>query len=104
MRVKEWKMVVFPTKYSENSISFNNEIGDYYYETIDSAFLKIQILQYPEEYCTYRKSIEDYADDQTYFSEPRFVYSNINGGLGFFCGYTMQEFKMKLNKDMVENK
>lgn len=97
----------FQINYGENSVRFYNEFVHFSYdpiETVDSAFLKIRILQYQEECCTYRKSIEDYADDQTYFSEPRFVYSSINGGYGFFGGYTVQQFCMKLNKDMVENK
>lgn len=75
-----------------------------YYENLDSIFFSVHVYQYNYEYYTYKQSIDNYADEDSYFTEISPVYTNINGGLGFFGGYTVQEFKMKLNKDMVENK
>lgn len=75
-----------------------------YFENLDSVFFNMQVYQYNYEYYTYKQSLDNYADEDSYFTEISPVYTNINGGLGFFGGYTVQEFRMKLNKDMVENK
>jgi hypothetical protein len=71
---------------------------------IDSVFLKIKVLQYNEDYYFYKKSLENYTDEDSYFTELSPIFSNISGGLGFFGGYTVREYSFKLNKVMVEYK
>lgn len=67
------------------------------YNNLDSIFFNVQVYQYNYEYYTYKQSFDNYADEDSYFTEISPVYTNINGGLGFFGGYTVQEFRMKLN-------
>jgi hypothetical protein len=64
--------------------------------TLDSSFLFVTLLQTDKVYYDFHKSLENYQFDDNPFTEVTHLYSNITGGLGVFCGYTKQEYKIRI--------
>jgi hypothetical protein len=62
----------------------------------DSAFLRIYLLNTDEPYYDFHKSLENYSLGDSPFTEPSFLYSNINGGLGIFASYTLDSLIFRL--------
>ena len=64
---------------------------------IDSAFLRIYLLNTDKPYYDFHKSLENYSLGDAPFAEPSFVYSNVKGGLGIFASYTLDSliFRVK---------
>ena len=80
----------------ENSIlEFNIDLESYVFETIDPLF-KLEISELDPEWFTYQRSLElqdSYLLGSEFFlSRPVEVYSNIQGGLGIFAGYTRHTY------------
>jgi hypothetical protein len=83
--------------------SFNTE-GEVNVETnlnhpgryIDSAFVKIYLLNTERSYYLYHKSLNEYSDEGNPFREARPVYTNITGGLGVITSYTCDSIIMRL--------
>ena len=94
--------------YNEEEIWFNDEGSDgkqifansfrSQYNPLDSDSLKavIYILNTNKDYFTYHKSLTKYSGGDNPFSEVSPVFSNINGGLGIFAGYTVDSIVLRL--------
>lgn len=63
---------------------------------IDTANIYLILLTTDEHYYHYHKSLEMYSPGNP-FSEPVLVYSNIEGGLGVFAGFSRFEIAIDLN-------
>ena len=63
----------------------------------DSAFLRIYLLNTDKPYYDFHKSLENFSLGDAPFSEPSFLYNNVNGGLGIFASYTLDSliFRVK---------
>jgi hypothetical protein len=63
----------------------------------DSAFLRIYLLSTDKPYYDFHKSLENFSLGDSPFSEPSFLYNNVNGGLGIFASYTLDSliFRVK---------
>jgi len=62
----------------------------------DSVKVVIYILNTNKEYFLYHKSLEEYSGGDNPFSEASPVFSNINGGIGIFAGYTVDSLVFRL--------
>jgi len=62
----------------------------------DSVQVVIYILNSNKEYFLYHKSLEEYSGGDNPFSEASPVFSNINGGIGIFAGYTVDSLVFRL--------
>jgi hypothetical protein len=62
----------------------------------DSVKVVIYILNTNEDYFLYHKSLEEYSGGDGPFSEASPVFSNINGGIGIFAGYTVDSLVFRL--------
>ena len=74
-----------------NTFSFQAEIG----KEIPLNIISVYLLTTDKDYYNYQKSISNYSSGDP-FSEPTLIYSNVNGGLGVFCGYN--QFRKSLQK------
>jgi len=63
---------------------------------IDSAFLRIYLLNTDKPYYDFHKSLENYSLGDSPFTEPSFLYSNVKGGLGIFASYTLDSMIFRL--------
>lgn len=56
---------------------------------ISSEFITVQYLHCSEEYYLYKRTLQNYIEnDGNPFSQPVQIYSNVEGGLGIFAGYS----------------
>ena len=62
----------------------------------DSVKVIIYILNTNKDYFIYHKSLEGYSGGEGPFTEVSQVFSNINGGLGIFAGYTVDSLVFRL--------
>jgi len=68
-----------------------------FFQVIDSVLIKIHVLSTDYPYYKYHESLSQYSGGNDPFSEVVPVYSNINNGLGVFCGFTenVQTFRLE---------
>jgi len=62
----------------------------------DSAFLNITLLNTEKSYYQYHKSLQNYSNGDDFFTEPKPVFSNIEGGFGVFTSYTKETVTIRL--------
>jgi len=62
----------------------------------DSAFLNITLLNTEKSYYQYHKSLQNYSNGDDFFTEPKPVFSNIEGGFGVFTSYTKEKVTIRL--------
>lgn len=74
-----------------NTVSFSG-----YSANSDSVSVILYILNTNKDYFTYHKSLENFSGGDNPFTEASPVYSNINGGLGIFAGYTVDSLVFRL--------
>lgn len=74
----------------------NNFGSQSYASDSDSVKAVIYILNTNKDYFTYHKSLAKYSGGENPFSEASPVFSNINGGLGIFAGYTVDSLVFRL--------
>ncbi len=82
--------------YDGKRIYVNSFSSQYNASNSDSVKAVIYILNTNKDYFTYHKSLENYSGGEDPFSEVSPVFSNINGGLGIFAGYTVDSMVMRL--------
>ena len=85
-------------KFVIRSIEFPAEYyaePDPYFVT-DSAFLRVYLINADKPYYDFHKSLDNYSLGDTPFTEPSFLYSNVNGGVGIFAGYTIDSLIFRL--------
>jgi hypothetical protein len=63
---------------------------------VDSAFLKVYLLNTDKAYYDYQKSLANYNSGEDPFTEPSPIYSNVTGGLGIFAAYTVDSLILRL--------
>jgi hypothetical protein len=66
------------------------------FQYADSAFLNIILLNTEKSYYQYHKSLQNYSNGDDFFTEPKPVFSNIEGGFGIFTSYTMEKVTFRL--------
>jgi Domain of unknown function (DUF4249) len=76
-------------KFILRTIEFQPYYLDSQNSDIDSAFLRIYLLNTDKPYYDFHKSLENYSLGDSPFTEPSFIYSNVRGGLGIFASYTL---------------
>ncbi|HLN19644.1 MAG TPA: DUF4249 domain-containing protein [Bacteroidales bacterium] len=81
---------------SEGKFTIEDRLNFYPSTYNDSAFLKVYILNTDNSYYLFHKSIGDYDNNPSPFSEPSLVYSNINGGVGIFSSFTSDSLIFRL--------
>jgi hypothetical protein len=85
---------------TENSKDQNGEIvnitGFNGFSFADSAFLNITLLNTEKSYYQYHKSLQNYSNGDDFFTEPKPVFSNIEGGFGVFTSYTKETVTIRL--------
>jgi len=62
----------------------------------DSAFLRIYLLSTDKPYYDFHKSLENFSLGDGPFTEPSFLYNNVNGGLGIFASYTLDSLIFRI--------
>lgn len=62
----------------------------------DSTFLRVYLLSTDKPYYDFHKSLENFSLGDSPFSEPSFLYSNVNGGLGILASYTLDSLIFRL--------
>ena len=67
-----------------------------FYESADSAFLKIYLFNTDKAYYDFHTSFMNYSGGRDPFTENSPVFSNIEGGLGVFASYTIDSLIFKL--------
>lgn len=77
-------------------ITLTSEQIPYYYSGADSSFHTVYLLNINKDYYQYLQSLRTYTDDNDPFSEVSPVYSNVNGGLGIFAGFTKDSVVLRL--------
>lgn len=84
-------------KFILRTIEFRPVYLDHQNSVIDSAFLRIYLLNTDKPYYDFHKSLENYSLGDSPFAEPSFLYSNVKGGLGIFASYTLDSliFRVK---------
>jgi hypothetical protein len=83
-------------KFILRTIEFQPYYLDSQSSDIDSAFLRIYLLNTDKPYYDFHKSLENYSLGDTPFTEPSFIYSNVKGGLGIFASYTLDSLIFRL--------
>jgi hypothetical protein len=83
-------------KFILRTIEFRPVYLDSRNPVIDSAFLRICLLNTDKPYYDFHKSRENYSLGDSPFTEPVFLYSNIKGGLGIFASYTLDSLIFRI--------
>lgn len=73
-----------------------SDYGFNYFYGYDSAFIVVYLYNTSKQYYMFHKSLSDYNDGDTPFSEVTPVFSNITGGLGIFAAYTKDSLVFRL--------
>jgi hypothetical protein len=82
--------------YDGKRIYANNFGSQYNASNSDSVKAVIYVLNTNKDYYTYHQSLVKYSGGDNPFSEVSPVFSNINGGLGIFAGYTIDSLVLRL--------
>jgi len=82
--------------YDGKRIYANNFGSQYNASNSDSVKTVIYILNTNKDYYIYHQSLIKYSGGDDPFSEVSPVFSNINGGLGIFAGYTVDSIVLRL--------
>jgi len=82
--------------YDGKRIYANSASSPSFSEVSDSVKVVIYILNTNKDYFIYHKSLEEYSGGDDPFSEASPVFSNINGGIGIFAGYTVDSLVFRL--------
>lgn len=61
-----------------------------------SALLRIYLLSTDKPYYDFHRSLLNYLEGESLFSEPSFLYSNIKGGTGIFASYVMDSLTYQI--------
>jgi len=77
-------------------VTLTSQFNYNYGTDVDSAFIKVSILNTDYQFYKYHVSLSSYNEGSDPFSEVTPVYSNINNGLGVFCAYTQNIYKFRL--------
>jgi len=83
-------------EYDGKRIFANSFSSQYNPSTSDSVKAVIYILNTNKDYFTYHKSLTNYSGGENPFSEVSPVFTNINGGLGIFAGFTVDSMVLRL--------
>jgi hypothetical protein len=62
----------------------------------DSSFLRVYVLNTDKPYYDFHMSLNNYSVGDTPFTEPSFLYSNVEGGLGIFASYVVDSLIYRL--------
>jgi hypothetical protein len=71
-------------------------INSPYWTKSDSALLKIYLLSTDKPYYNFHTSLRNYSMGDTPFTEPSFLYSNVQGGVGIFASYVVDSLIYRL--------
>jgi hypothetical protein len=70
--------------------------GYWKYSYGDSSFLIFYLLHISKDFYLYQRAIDNYQESQDPFTESIPAYSNVNGGLGIFTGYTKDSVVLRI--------